>query len=205
MPMNSVQRGLLRFGCLALLLLAAAAPFADEPVAREAPVFFDGIYGWSTVNVPDITEQGTWDGTWFYVNRDLRFMLWMRHNDAGELEARMQFFRLGVGERFRTDWNGVTRYETDGAPGLFEMKIREANDVYVLADWKWSVEFADSARREEGTLQIVRTGDGRRLSFQFDPFWREIDRFGVPSRIERPEFVSFVKASKRLLRWDELF
>jgi hypothetical protein len=160
-------------------------------------------FGRTGVGVPEPSDAGSWYGTWWYESRDYRMALWFR--EAGERpELSLQFFRFGLGEGFRTDWNGEVEYLVKANPGTFHLDITEGDEIYLRGTWNWLVEFPASGRSETGEVTIYRIGDGRRLAVVFDNLvrvmWRGTERTEFPLN----QVWTFRKASRRLVRWEEL-
>jgi hypothetical protein len=67
------------------------------------------------------------------------------------------------------------------------------------------VQFSKSGREEHGRFQMYRGHDGRKLVLRFDEFERRRTS-GDDVRVSTPEHhgMTFVKASKRIVLWDEL-
>ena len=51
------------------------------------------------------TDAGEWDGTWFYISRLEKMVLWIR-TDNGKPEAKIRYQSKISPEYFETDWNG---------------------------------------------------------------------------------------------------
>ena len=79
-------------GLGAVLLLASLLPLrsAEEQIVTQPE---RDPMGPTAVIVPERTNQGNWDGTWVYVNRDARYALWMRTGEDGRPEIRLKFQR----------------------------------------------------------------------------------------------------------------
>ncbi len=182
---------------------ASAPPAQERGTPRDE--WFDPQFGRSTILRPEFTDRGEWKGTWFYANRDVRVMFWLREDDSGKPEFRLQLFNMSAPEQFTTDWNGKATYDVEGNPGRFSLTPIEVGPDLIRARWEWEVVFVDSARRETADVTIRRTGDGRRFAMTFEPVRREIERFGETSTYEYAQVWTFSKASKRQIIWDELF
>ncbi len=183
----------------ALPLAVAAIVLGSPPV--PAPTTFEGEVG---VLVPDPTEAGSWDGTWFYTSRDARIALWMRTRD-GKPQLKLEYQGMQAPEAFETDWDSKATYYLAGQPATFEIKMTRADANRIEATWRWEVQFEDSGRIETGTFSIYRAGDGRSLVFKFDRLERLVRRGGAERKYEFKPTFSFRKMSKRTdVLWDEL-
>ncbi len=146
---------------------------------------------------------GTFDGTWMYVNRDLRFALWIRTKD-GVPQVRLQYQSLASPEAFETDWDGKAVYYLAGNPVTFALKLGTSNAQQLTGTWAWNLEVEHSARREAADVVIYRTQYGRTLLMDFQNFRRTITRNGKDSLMKVPFNWTWNKVSNRELLWDEL-
>jgi hypothetical protein len=180
----------------ALLLTLPAGP---APRAQAPPSPFRG-----DLKLPDKNDLGNWDGTWFYVSRDYRMVLWLRTVD-GAPQLKLQYMSLASPEGFATDWNGQAEYRVKNTTATFAMAISEGQADEIHGTWDWVLEFGNSSREEHATFRIYRSGDGRSLVVQFEDFSRRV-RTGEQVKEYRTELAwTFRKVSKRLVRWEEIF
>jgi len=179
---------------LAAIGLAAAIPCLaqTEPIAPLHQGSFDP---------PIPTEQGVWDGTWFYVNRDAQVALWIR--SVGKIEVRLRYHSLIDTEGFETDWDGNATYAVRGRPAEFHLEITEADANTMRGNWTRNLE-GDGAREESAKVSLYRTDDGRRLAIVFEEFLRVMHIGDREMHITPSHAWTFVKASKRLVAWDEI-
>jgi len=186
---------------LALLFALLASPVlpAEEETPSER---FDAWFGRSTIGIPSYSERGYWFGSWWYINRDYHVALWVRPGDNGP-EMKMQLFRLGGKESFTTDWSGDSDYIAQGGTGTFRLDLLSADDNLAQADWLWSLEFPGSARKEEGTIKIYRTGDGRYMVFLMIDGKVTLERGNQVHSVSLDQTWTFRKASRRQIGWDE--
>ena len=184
---------------LATALIAAAVLSAAPARSATSP------YGEMGVFAGERTNAGDWTGTWMYVWRDGRMALWLRPGKDGKPEARFQFQSTASPETFETDWSGKSTYYLSGEPATFELKLLKRDKDEILAHWDWNVDFVNSGRTERGDLKIYRVGDGRMLAFEFQPgYMKEIRRHDKVTKAEAVPLFNFVKASRRIVLWDEL-
>jgi hypothetical protein len=80
---------------------------------------------------------------------------------------------------------------------------RDANSI--KGRWEWSLEVGTAARKQRGDVSLYRSGNGRSLVVHFDTCEVYIGPRDQPDSW-RPiqESLTFRKASKRLVRWEEL-
>ena len=188
---------------LALVALPGLAEDRDE--TRVEHEWFDSVYGRATYNVPEATLDGHWEGTWFYTNRDAKWMLWIKRVD-GELQYKLRFLNLAARETFETDWSGVGSYGRAPISANFELALSNIGEDAMEGRWDWSLSSTDGFLRSEGAdLKIYRTGTGRSLVFHFDPIDRVVRMDGNTNERSYSQVWTFQKASKRMIRWAELF
>jgi hypothetical protein len=150
------------------------------------------------------TDEGSWHGTWTYVNRNGRMILWI--DESGETpQVRVQYQGISTPEAFATDWDGSSTYIFAGEPGTFEMKITEAGPNRIRGTWFWDIQLKTAGRSERGTFTIHRIGDGRRLVLAFSEYERVRRKGDKVSRYEGATSWNFRKGSKRIALWDEVF
>jgi hypothetical protein len=158
-----------------------------------------------TMSVPERTDLGEWDGTWWYKSRDRRMAIWLRTVD-GMPEFKIKFVSLRQPEGFETDWNGVSDYITKGdGVGRFELHATQRDANSIKGRWDWALEKGTAARKQRGDVTLYRAGNGRSLVVHFDSCEIYIGPRDQPENW-RPiqESLTFRKASKRLVRWEEL-
>jgi hypothetical protein len=197
------RRGRLHPGLLALAgVFLTTVSFAGPPPRRikgDLP-----IAGRVGTAVPERTDAGVWEGTWYYVYRDGWMALWIRPGGDGKPEVKLRYQSLATSEAFETDWNGRATYYLAGQPATFELSLDERTDTTIRGRWRWDVQFEDSGRTETGRFQMYRAADGRQLVLRFDEWELVIRRRDQIKRYSRPPAWTFVKASKRLVLWDEI-
>jgi len=187
----------------AALLLASPLPLrsAEEEVVQQPQ---RDAMGRSVVLVPERTDQGNWDGTWVYANRDAKYALWLRTAEDGRVEARLKYQSTSSPETFETGWDGKASYALSGQPVTFVLAF-ERTDANVLAGtWNWDAEFPKAARTETGTFEAFRAGDGRALVLRFKSYERAVRKKDSTRATEALPLWTFHKVSKREALWDEL-
>lgn len=180
-----------------LALLAALAAPASDVAAQERP-FAPG-----SVRVPEATDAGSWDGTYWYINREMKVAMWVRTAD-GVPEVRLRVARLRGGEEFTTDWNAEATYETRHGRGDFALRLPERDANRMAGTWEWNLEAGGSVRKQRGRVSLYRAGIGREVVLLFDPFEFYIGPAGEEAWRPLQQVWTFRKASKRLIRWEEL-
>lgn len=159
------------------------------------------------VAAPDELPMEGWPGSWLHNSRDYKFALFVRQEDDGVPGIRVQYDSLLRVEKFTTDWNGLAEYFVTGRPARFELKITGMQDERVLGTWYWEFPTAGGTRmRQTGEFTLYRTGDGRRARLEIPGLQRVRYDPETGDEITRalPINISFRKASKRIVRWEEL-
>jgi hypothetical protein len=191
-----------RISTLCAVAAAAAMLVALAPAARAQGG--DRDFGKWDIVVPVRTDAGVWDGTWYFVSRDNRMVMWLRTTD-GKPELKLQYQSLASAEAFETDWTGRASYYLAGEPATFDCTLTQRDANTLQGTWNWKLEFEDSSRTENGTFTIYRAGDGRQLVMRFDELERQLRRHNEIRRYPMKTSWTFTKASKRLLLWDEVY
>jgi hypothetical protein len=181
---------------LALLLLVGALAAPGATSAQDH-------WKRTSISIPDSTAAGEWDGTWWYVNRDAKLALWIQTVD-GKPQVKVQFENLKAIENFTSDWSGIARYTTHNGAGNFALKLSEADANTIKADWDWTFVVGRSTRQERGKVTIFRSGTGRQLVVRFDSFEFYIGPVDEIRWQKADQALTFRKASKRQIRWEEL-
>jgi hypothetical protein len=190
--------GTLRVVC-GVLVLGATLWLLGPPVEAQRV----RKYGLSGKQVPERTDAGNWHGTWYYVSRDFKLAMWIRHE--GEVpEVMLRFLSLAAPEGFQTDWAGQAEYPVRTGSGTFRLTVTEGDANTIKGSWDWKLQMGKSARVETGTFTIFRTSDGRSLVMNFDELNRRIERGETKDEMRGAPAWTFRKASKRLALWDEL-
>lgn len=151
----------------------------------------------------DLTDLGSWDGTWWHRSRDFNMAIWLKTVD-GVPQLKLQYFGLGRPENFITDWDGQAVYDVRSGNGSFSITLTERNGVMLKGNWAWELDLGRSGRSEHGEFVVYRKGDGRTLSIDFAELTKVIRRGDQVQTLKVPQTLSFRKASKRLVLWDEL-
>ena len=188
---------------LACLLAAgiAAAEGTDPPVVPSAEEQFTD-WGRVTHTVPLASNEGAWDGTWFYVSRDRRMALWIK-TENGVPQVKLHYQSLGSTEGFETDWDGNASYEVNTLKGTFSLGLKKREATLNEGHWDWQLAAGKGNRIEIGDFRMYRTGDGRYLALKFDDLRRHV-RGSLEREYGGPVSLTFIKVSKRLALWDEL-
>lgn len=150
------------------------------------------------------TDEGCWEGTWLYLSRDLKMILWIREDEEGVPEVKLRLRTSTTKELIETDWNGKAEYHHQGMPGTFEIRKTRGDRNTIDGEWIWLVEGEDYRRGQEGTFQIYRGTDGRQAVVSFDRFVRFIESGDDKKRHESSNAWGFRKVSRRLVRWEEI-
>lgn len=204
--MNKKILGSTGFGivCLAVALWGASTTFSqqtEQPASDRTETFTE--YGRTARKVIAPSNAGTWDGTWMYVNRDARMVMWIKSED-GAPQVKFQYLSTSSSEGFATDWTAEAEYTMPLAQGRFSMNVKKRDANVIEGHWDWHLDAEKSSRTEEGDYRMYRTGDGRFFVMDFTDYHKTL----VGTRGERvftthPSW-TFQKVSKRLVLWDEL-
>lgn len=189
---------------LAVLLCAGSSVFgqqADQPTTDPHETFTD--FGRSTRKVIEASNEGIWDGTWYYVSRDARMVMWIKTED-GLPRVKFRFLSNQAAEGFETDWDGNAKYSLPQSEGNFSLNIKKRDADVIEGHWDWRLESQKSSREEQGDYRMYRTGDGRFFVIDFSDFRKTLKgKKGTRVFKTHPAW-TFQKASKRLVLWDEL-
>ncbi len=161
--------------------------------------------GPTTLKTAPRTDSGNWYGTWIYKSRDQRILLWLRETESGKPEYRMQYQSLGTPEAFITDWTGRSEYAIAGTDAVFHLAAVKRNADSITGTLEWDLQFEDSGRRRSGEFEMFRGGDGRQLVMHFHKQALVVRRAGKEAVDEAPSAWTFIKYSKRLVLWEEVF
>lgn len=204
--MNKRILGSTGFGIVFLTMALCAASSAygqetEEPATDPTETFTE--YGRTARKIIEPSHEGIWDGTWMYVNRNARMVMWIKTED-GLPQVKFQYLSTSSSEGFVTDWTTRAEYEMPRANGKFSMNVKKRDAKVIEGRWEWRLDSENSSRTEEGDYRIYRTGDGRFFVIDFVEYRKTL----VGKRGERvftthPAW-TFQKVSKRLVLWDEL-
>lgn len=154
------------------------------------------------VDLPDATDAGSWEGTWYYVSRDSHIALWIRDQD-GLPELRFKYMNTGRAESFITDWSGQASYRFDDKPGTFSFELTERDANMIRGKWFWQLGNGELRRTETAWVTMYRAGDGRALVMNFE----DLERFAgvfIDNTVHYPQVWTLRKVSNNQRRWEEL-
>jgi len=196
--MTAVRRSQ-RLAALALVVSTLCAGGAFPVLAQKVPSY-SGQVG---VYVPERTEAGTWDGTWYYNSVTMKMALWMRTR-RGKVEVKVRY-ESGRGPlAFETDWTGAASYYSDAQPASFAMKLGKTGPADIEGTWDWTTRYRSTSRTETGKFSLYRARDGRTLVVKFNEYELVSIRDGKTARVTTAPVWTFLKASKREALWDEI-
>jgi hypothetical protein len=175
---------------LGVLIIAGVAVFAEEQSDAES-------------RAPARTDEGNWDGTWYYKSRVEKMAMWIR-TDNGKPEIRVQYQSTIAPDTFETDWTGKADYFVAGRPASFALELAEWDENTLHGKWEWTVPIPGRGRSETATFKAYRSGDGRRLIMIFTEHLRVETRGGTENRRTSSFSWGFTKLSKRHVLWEEL-
>jgi hypothetical protein len=148
------------------------------------------------------TDAGVFDGAWMYVNRDMRFAMWIKTQD-GLPKVRLQYQSLSGPEAFESDWDGKALYYMAGNPVTFEFKLGECTGNRIVGKWSWVLVVGNSMRKETADIVLYRTGYGRTVLMDFQNYEKTITENAKNKIMRAPMVWNWVKISNRELLWDE--
>ncbi len=188
----------LRWTMMAVLFMSLAPGFVaqDQPPIDEEKLV-------DAVRALPRTDAGEWDGTWFYLSRNEKMVLWLR-TENGKTEARIRYQSKITPEYFETDWNGQIEYYVAGRPSAFAFTLDDWDENTLRGTWKWDSPVPQMPRSESGRFIMYRGGRGRDLVIVFEEFLRIRSKGGRKTRFQQPASWSFRKVSKRLALWEEV-
>ena len=148
------------------------------------------------------TDDGFWDGSWYYLNRDFHIAAWFRTVD-GTPQVKLRYAAIGSAETFETDWQGSVDYYFGGAPAKFSLNLEQLDGNTMKGYLDWKLEVGNSGRFISGAFIAYRTGGGLQFTMHFDNYRRVIRRGGIDNVAEASNTWVFRKACNRLADWDE--
>ncbi len=154
-------------------------------------------------HIPVPTSEGTFMGTWFYVDRDMRFAIYFREEE-GKIQAKLRW-EIYHSEMFETDWDGKCTYMYEGNEGNVHLDIANPeNKDQLEGKWSWRLGSGTGERIEEGTFTIYRSEKGLKLAWIM-PDWSQRFKSGEKEKKYKYEQMHILrKASNRLIQWDEI-
>lgn len=190
----------LRVLALAIAAFALTLPTHSGEVKTDMP---GGGTDRVMVHKDDPVTAGSFEGTWMYVNRDARFVLWSRMKD-GVPQVKLQYQSLASPEAFETDWDAKALYYLGEAPVTFSLALDLRTADRMEGKWTWIVDGGSRQRKETADIVIFRTEYGRSLQMDFLNFERLVIGGGKNRIMHMPLVWTWTKISKRELLWDEL-
>lgn len=186
-----------------LVTLACAGALPLESAADRRLPSKSSYPGQQGVFVPVRSDEGVWDGTWYYNSIECKIVIWLRTR-RGKVEARARYQGLNRPIGFESDWKGTSAYYNAEQPSLFELKFSRTTPTDLDGTWKWDTRLANSSRNEAGTFTMFRALDGRTLVVEFKEYELVMISRDKTARITQAPTWTFIKASKREALWDEL-
>jgi hypothetical protein len=178
----------------AIVCLLLAASLTAGTAHSQAP---------KMIPPPARSDAGDWTGTWYYVNRDSRFVFWIQL-EQGLPQVKVRYLSLSNLEGFETDWQGQAQYDHQGSPVTFSLDLVERDANTIKGKWSWELLRANGVRRETADVTMYRALDGRQLAVVFENYKRIVVAGDERLEVANDFSWSFRKASSRMVRWDEL-
>ncbi len=153
--------------------------------------------------IPPPTERGKFSGTWFYVDRDKRFVFFIKEIE-GKNKIKIKWVK-DSGEMFETDWNGKCQYKFAGYDAHVTMEISNPEDKNLLkGKWSWQYLTDSMERAEQASFHIYRAEDGRKLVWILPDFEQTIKR-GEKSKVYSYKDMHILrKVSDRIVNWGDI-
>ena len=186
-----------------LAMTAVASTLALTVLAGEVKTDMPGMgTDRQLIHKDEETTAGSFDGTWLYVNRDMRFGMWIR-TKSGVPQVKIQYQSLANPEAFESDWDGKALYYMAGSPVTFELKLGKCTADRIVGAWTWDATVGATMRRETADIALYRSEFGRTVVMDFQNYEKTIND-GVRNRLMKAPMVwNWVKISKRESLWDE--
>ena len=182
---------------LLLCWLSALVPAGAGPTPPTHP-------GRPGVFIPEATNAGNWEGTWYFNSVDSKMALWMRTRRS-KTEMKLRYDSGLAPVSFETDWSGNATYYAFEKPATFRCKLTKLTPERIEGSWSWDYQFQSMGRSEKGTFTLFRAMDGRILVFKFDTYELTETKNGATGRSNTLPAWTFAKASKFPdALWDEL-
>lgn len=153
--------------------------------------------------IPTPTEQGIFTGTWFYIDRNMRFVFFIKEEDGiHKIKIRWE---MGNDESFETDWDGKCLYKFRGYDGIVNLEISNPNDRNNLkGKWKWQYLTDTVERVEQSEIEIYRSENGRKLVWLLPDFERIIKKGDNSRRYAYENMHILRKVSDRIIDWEDI-
>lgn len=171
---------------LGLTLLALSAPLVAQKFVTP---------------VPDRSDAGSWEGTWYFVSRQEKVALWIRE-DGKKPRLKLRYLNPNTREGFTTDWETRASYRFDTKQGKFLIELSQRDANTLAGSWIWQLG-TDVGRWETGEVTLFRIDDGRMAVMDFENLVRMHVGQGH-SRLLLNRTWTFLKASRGMARWEEL-
>jgi hypothetical protein len=179
-------------------------------VLLAAPLFWSPCQAQShlldrhTVQAPERTDAGDWVGTWYYVSRIRKMVLWVRENN-GEIKIKVRIAgSAGKSESVTTDWDSQGEYVQSGKPGSFRLEFDQRDADTITGRWIWDYGSPEVGKSERAEFTMYRGGHGRQLVWKFKDF--EHKNWGGERNSQRLDDVVWTlqKVSRREALWGEM-
>lgn len=192
-----------RLSLAGVVLLSAVSLARAGGVEKDLPPELSPDPGKAAVMMATPVTEGSFDGTWMYVNRDSHFAMWIK-TEGGKARMRIQFQSITTPEAFETDWSGKSNYYLTGRPVTFEFKIGTSDAGKITGTWAWDMENDFTGRKETADIVLQRTGFGRTMVMAFNNYEKTLRKNGTARTFKLPVAWNWTKISKRELLWSEL-
>ncbi|MCP3982271.1 MAG: hypothetical protein GY716_23455 [bacterium] len=184
----------LRFLVVSLLLLASLLVASTVDAQLQHP----GNY-----TLAERDDSGTWNGTWVYVNRDGRWVFWIREKGKRP-EIKLRYLGRSNLEGFETDWNTAADYTFRAAPVTFALSDIKADANTIEGSWDWNLVVGISSRKEHADISMYRTFRGRMAVVHFRNYEKVVNNRGKIETHTPEHAWTLRKVSNRIVSWEEI-
>lgn len=174
--------------------------------ALAALVGVFGLAAADTVEVPPQTDEGSFAGTWYYVDPAYRIAIFIEADKTGLLTLRYKL-KAKRGTDFETDAGGLAHYLEGGVPVEILFTGTPSPDRSVIEGRYEKTAIGKRASRSEtGWFRIYRTSNGRSIVLHYPEYHvRETDEQGhTKSSTQTDIRMIFRKASEIVIGFDEI-
>jgi hypothetical protein len=138
-------------------------------------LFVTAAFGWGeTLDIPKATTEGSFFGTWFYVDTAYEIALFIAPDSSGLLRLRYHVRNKG-GAEFETDAGGLARF-LEGPAQVTVLISGNLNDdgSRIEGHYERTTEVKESRTVESGDFIMYRTSRGHSLAMQYPTYTTKV-------------------------------
>src|SRR5262249_10864407 len=156
--------------------------------------------------MPDATTEGTFEGTWYYVDPEFQIAIFISREGAGKLQIRYQLRDKG-GTEYETDATGSAKYVQAG--GLVKVLFTgsAASNDRTVGRHERKIHTKKGTVTESSDFDMFRAERGKKLVLHYDDWKVEsTDTAGRKKTLESTKdlFRIFRKASEIVIGFEEI-